>query len=206
MDSQFAVIPAAIGMMLGPQIISSIFLATSKKSRPNSLAYIGGVFLASTIGMAIAYFSAKLFGAATNNSESGDDILTYVIVGLLVILSVKTFLERKTAKTPEWMGTLQDAEPKFAFRLGLTLILFMPTDIIIMLSAGAYLVLNGFAFTESFLLIGVTTLIAALPLLAILVVGPRADEAMPRIREWMSKNSWLISIIVYVFFIYAMLS
>ena len=28
MDSQFAVIPAAIGMMLGPQVISSIFFAT----------------------------------------------------------------------------------------------------------------------------------------------------------------------------------
>jgi small neutral amino acid transporter SnatA (MarC family) len=34
MDSRFAVIPAAIGMMLGPQVISSIFFATSKKSRP----------------------------------------------------------------------------------------------------------------------------------------------------------------------------
>jgi len=29
---------------------------------------------------------------------------------------------------------------------------------------------------------------------------------MPGIREWMNKNSWLISIIVCVFFIYAMLS
>jgi hypothetical protein len=29
---------------------------------------------------------------------------------------------------------------------------------------------------------------------------------MPGIREWMNKNSWLVSIIVYVFFIYAMLS
>jgi threonine/homoserine/homoserine lactone efflux protein len=205
-DSQFAVIPAAIGMMLGPQIISSIFLATSKKPRPNSLAYISGVFLASTIGMLIAFYSARLFGAATDNSEKGQDALTYLIVALLVFLSIKTFLERKTAKTPEWMGTLQEAEPKFAFRLGLTLILLMPTDIIIMLSAGAYLVLNEFAFTESFLLIGATTLVAALPLLAIVLVGPRADEAMPHIREWMSKNSWLISIIVYVFFIYAMLS
>ena len=141
-----------------------------------------------------------------DNSETGDDILTYLIVALLVFLSIKTFMERKTAKTPEWMGTLQEAEPKFAFRLGLILILLMPTDIIIMLSAGAYLVLNGFEFTESFLLIGATTLIAALPLLAILLVGPRADEAMPHIREWMTKNSWLISIVVYVFFIYAMLS
>jgi threonine/homoserine/homoserine lactone efflux protein len=178
-DSQFAVIPAAIGMMLGRQIISSIFLATSKKPRPNSLAYISGVFLASTIGMLIAFYSARLFGVATDNSEKGQDVLTYLIVALLVFLSIKTFLERKTAKTPEWMGTLQEAEPKFAFRLGLILILLMPTDIIIMLSAGAYLVLNEFAFTESFLLIGATTLIAALPLLAIVLVGPRADEAMP---------------------------
>lgn len=206
MDSQFAVIPAAIGMMLGPQVISSIFFATSKKSRPNSWAYVAGIALGATFGMLIAYYSAKLFGVATDNSEQGDDILAWVIVALLVFLSVKTFLGRKTAETPEWMGKLQQAEPKFAFRLGLTLILLMPTDIIIMLSAGAYLVLNGFAFTESFLLIGTTTLIAALPILAIVIVGPTADDAMPAIRDWMNRNSWLISIIVYVFFIYAMLS
>lgn len=206
MDSQFAVIPAAIGMMLGPQVISSIFFATSKKSRPNSWAYVAGVALGATLGMLVAYYSAKLLGVATDNSEQGDDILTWVIVALLVFLAIKTFLGRKTATTPEWMGKLQEAEPKFAFRLGLTLILLMPTDIIIMLSAGAYLVLNGFAFTESLLLIGTTTLIAALPILSIVIVGPKADEAMPGIREWMNKNSWLISIIVYVFFIYAMLS
>jgi threonine/homoserine/homoserine lactone efflux protein len=156
--------------------------------------------------MLVAYYCAKLLGVATDNSEQGDDILTWVIVALLVFLAIKTFLGRKTARTPEWMGKLQEAEPKFAFRLGLTLILLMPTDIIIMLSAGAYLVLNGFAFTESFLLIGMTTLIAALPILAIVFVGPKADAAMPGVREWMNKNSWLISIIVYVFFIYAMLS
>ena len=206
MDSQFAVIPAAIGMMLGPQIISSIFLATSEKSRPNSFAFVGGVALASTVGMAVAYFTAKLFGVATDNSSQGDDLLTYVIVALLVFLAIKTFVQRKTAKTPEWMGTLQVAEPRFAFRLGLALILLMPTDIIIMLSAGAYLVLNEFAFGQSFLLIGTTTLIAALPLLSVLIVGEKADRAMPSIRDWMNKNSWLISIIVYVFFIYAMLS
>jgi hypothetical protein len=111
-SSEFAVIPAATGMMLGPQIISSIFFATSEKSRPNSFAYVGGVALASTIGMAIAYFSAELFGAATDNSEQGDDILTYAIVALLAFLAIKTFLQRKTAEAPEWMAKLQTAEPK----------------------------------------------------------------------------------------------
>lgn len=75
-----------------------------------------------------------------------------------------------------------------------------------MLSAGAYLVLNDFGFAQSFLLIGATTLIAALPILSVIVIGTRADEAMPGIRDWMNKNSWLISIVVYIFFIYAMLS
>lgn len=126
MDSQFAVIPAAIGMMLGPQIISSIFLATSEKARPNSFAFVGGVALASTFGMAVSYVSARLFGAATDNSSQGDDIMTWIIVALLVFLAIKTFVQRKTAKTPEWMGTLQVAEPSFAFRLGLALILLSP--------------------------------------------------------------------------------
>ena len=101
MDSHFAILPAAIGMMLGPQILSSIFLATSEKSRPNSWAYVAGVALGATLGMAVAYFVATLYEAATDDSEQASDLFIYVIVALLVFLSIRTFLTRKTAEPPK---------------------------------------------------------------------------------------------------------
>jgi hypothetical protein len=54
--------------------------------------------------------------------------------------------------------------------------------------------------------IGATTLIAALPILTMVILGERADRAMPGVREWMKDKSWLISIGVYVCFIHALLS
>jgi Sap, sulfolipid-1-addressing protein len=44
--------------------------------------------------------------------------------------------------------------------------------------------------------LALTLLIAALPLLANLLLGRRAKEAMPKVRDWMTSNSWLVNIIV----------
>ena len=81
-----------------------------------------------------------------------------------------------------------------------------PANIIILFSAGAYLVDNDLPLTSSLILVAVTTFIAAIPIIAHVSLGSRADDVMPSVRDWMNNNSWLISIIVYVFFIYAMLA
>ena len=206
MDSQFAIIPAALGMMLGPQILSSVFLATSENPRPNSAAYVAGVVAGATVGMLVAYFLATLWEEVTDEASPASDLLVWLMVALLVFLIIRTFQGRKTAETPAWMTKLQTAEPRMSIRLGFLLMAFMPANIIIMAAAGTYLVENDYDFIQSFWLIGTATLIAALPILAIVLFGERADRALPGIREWMDKNSWLISIVVYVFFIYALLS
>jgi hypothetical protein len=54
--------------------------------------------------------------------------------------------------------------------------------------------------------IGATVFIAALPLLSYLLLRRRAQRAMPKVREWMNTNSWLVNIIVYVIFIVLILS
>jgi hypothetical protein len=50
--------------------------------------------------------------------------------------------------------------------------------------------------------IGATVLVAALPLLLyLLLFRRRAQRLMPRMRDWMNANSWLLNILVYVVFI-----
>ena len=48
--------------------------------------------------------------------------------------------------------------------------------------------------------------LVALPALAVLVLGERAKTFMPKIRDWMNTNSWIVSEIVLVFFIVIILS
>jgi ABC-type amino acid transport system permease subunit len=44
-------------------------------------------------------------------------------------------------------------------------------------------------------------LLVALPALMILLFGKKAENAMPKVRDWMNNNSWVISEIVLALFI-----
>ena len=47
----------------------------------------------------------------------------------------------------------------------------------------------------------VTLLLVGLPLLDLLVLGKRGEDLLPKVRDWMTNNSWVISEIVLVFFL-----
>ena len=59
----------------------------------------------------------------------------------------------------------------------------------------------GSSLVDALPFIAATTLIAALPLIGYLLFGRRAREAMPKVRDWMNANSWVVSIIAYGIFI-----
>jgi hypothetical protein len=181
-------------------------LATSRDPKRNSGAFVGGVALGIAIGLTVSYVTAQLAneGGGGNSSSGGSNIFKWVIVGLLLVATVIEFRGRHEVKTPKWMISLQQADPQGAFKLGLLLILLMPSDIIVMLSVGEYLSLNGLTLIDSLGFALLTVLIAALPALAYMIGGKRAEAALPKLREWMSTNSWMISIGVYIFFIYAL--
>jgi heme/copper-type cytochrome/quinol oxidase subunit 2 len=94
-----------------------------------------------------------------------------------------------------------EADEKKAFALGFLLLTIFPSDFIVLLTVGANLEQNGHSMIDALPFIGLTTLIAALPLLAFVLFHRRAIRAMPKVRDWMNSNSWLINIIVCAIFI-----
>jgi hypothetical protein len=46
-----------------------------------------------------------------------------------------------------------------------------------------------------------TVLIAGLPFIALLAMGQRAESVLPKIREWMNANSWIVNEAVLLFFL-----
>lgn len=208
MNTGLAVVPLALTMVLGPQILSAIFLVTSHDAVRNSLGYVAGFVTAATLGTAIAYGINSLLGPGVDPAgNSGDpNGVTYALVALLAFAALKAFLERNEQKEPpKWMGKLQDTDRKTATRLGFFLALLMPTDVIAMLSAGGYLNMNGFELVDAWPFIAATALLISLPLLAYLAFGERAKRTMPAIRDWMNTSSWAITVFVCAFFIYALL-
>jgi hypothetical protein len=204
-STKLQILPLALIMVMGPQILTSIFLVTSQKPVKNSAALLVGVVLAACTSIAIWYGVVQVLGI--DPKEGGNPTTAdYVVAALLALLAIHVWRGRGDASVPKWMAALQEAEPKRAFSLGFLLILLMPTDIIAVISTVNFLHDDNLSALHGWPLVAATTLLMALPIIAYLLLGRRAREAMPGIREWLTTNAWLVNLIVIVYFIYSTLS
>ncbi len=202
MDStQLQIVPLALIMVMGPQILTAIFLVTSREPVKNSVAMLIGVVLAAAVSILVWFGLYEALGIK-QPSGSGPSTADYVVAGLLALAGIHVFLGRHHASVPKWMSALQQAEPKRAFSLGFLLILLMPTDIVAVIIHGplaprqprrrpACLAAPGRRHAAD----GPAD--PRLP--APRSPGPQRDARDPRLAD---HECWLVNIIVIVYFIY----
>jgi Sap, sulfolipid-1-addressing protein len=196
------VLPLAIVMIAGPQILSPIFLATSEQWRANSTAYVVGAALSISLVVVIAYLLGNRFsGTGGLLGASAKQLLYLVVLVLLLYAAVETYRKRNVSEPPAWMGKLTNASPQFSLKLGFFLLGVFPTDIVTSISVGTYLAANGDPVTDAAGFILLTLFILAVPSLSVFLLGERAETALPKIRDWMTNNSWLISEAVILLFV-----
>ena len=99
-------------------------------------------------------------------------------------------------------GGPQDARS----RLGFLLILLMPTDIAATISTANLMNESGLDAIDGWPLVAGTVLLMALPFLCYMLLGQRARDAMPGIKEWLTTHSWLVNLVVIVYFIFSILN
>ena len=191
------VLPMTFVMIAGPQILSAIFLATSEGWRRNSVAYIAGAALSITAFVSASYF---LINGLNDEGESSDTVYIVILV-LLVLAAIHTYVKRAESEPPKWMGKLQDADAKFSFKLGFLLLGIFPTDILTSVAVGQSLANDGSPFWHCALFVGLTLFLLAIPLLSLLAFGDRAQAAIPKARDWMNNNSWVVSEVVIGLFV-----
>ena len=206
-----SVLPLSITMNAGPQIMSAIIFVTAAKPLKLSAYFLAGVVIAVTAGVTITYTLATTLGNSISLGDSSDsgslgNIIQYLLVGLLVFLSIKNYVGRETIEPPRWLGALQNANPRTAFMTGLLLLSVFPSDLVILVTVGVNLAQNNAPLLGAVPFVVATILIAALPVLSYLLFRRGAQRVMPKVREWMNTNSWLVNIIVYVVFILLILS
>src|SRR5215216_2442396 len=205
------ILPLAITMMAGPQIMSALIFITASKPLKLSIAFLAGVVIAVTAGVTITFTLASLLANSISLGDSSDsgslgNIIQYLLVGLLVFLAIKSYVRRETTEPPRWLGTLQNAKPTTAFKTGLLLLSVFPSDFVILLTVGVNLAHSNASLLAAVPFVAATIFIAALPVLAYLLFRRRAQRAMPKVRDWMNTNSWLVNVIVYVIFILLILA
>lgn len=200
------ILPLAFVMVAGPQIISAFFFATGESWRKVSAAYVFGAAISITAIVSAAYLLAKGAESGGGEGDSGLDTIDYVVLALLVIAAVHTFRSRHESEPPKWMGKLQAATPKMALVLGFLLLGFFPSDIVTSISVGGFLGSHGDAWLDALPFVALTLLLLAAPALAVAMLGSRAQTLLPKIRDWMNTNSWIVSEVVIVFFIVIVLT
>lgn len=195
------VLPLAFVMIAGPQIISAFFIATSPSWKRASAAYVFGAAISISLVTGAAYLLTKGAGEGGESSDGGLTTIDYVVLALLLFAMVRTYRKRTESEPPKWMGKLQTVTPKAALALGFLLLGFFPSDLVTSISIGGFLAGHGDPYWQALPFVILTLVLLALPALAVLAMGERAQALLPTVRDWMNQNSWIVSEVVIVFFI-----
>lgn len=202
MGDLLTILPLAFVMIAGPQIISAVFLATSLQWQRNSLAYLAGAACSITLCITAAYLIVRgAKGSSGESQGSQRQTLDAILLALLLFLAVHTYLKRHEAEPPKWMGKLQDARPRFSYKLGFLLLGVFPTDIVTSVTVGMKLARGGDPWWHTLPFVAVTLLLLALPAILVVVMGNRAERLLPELRDWMNSHSWVVSELVIALFI-----
>ena len=83
---------------------------------------------------------------------------------------------------------------------------FFPSDLISSVVVATHLANHGDPWWHALPFVFLTVLLLALPALLVLALGRRAETLLPKVRDWMGANSWIVSEIVLAVFIVIVLA
>ncbi|MEW1584026.1 GAP family protein [Micromonospora vinacea] len=200
------VLPLAVVMVAGTQLVVAVFLASSDRPRAASLGFLAGAGLVVAAGVTVAWLLTRLVGGAVADARAvagkvdRGPAIDLVVLALLVILAVLIWVRRHRSGPPRWLGGIEHAGPPQALRLGALLFVATPTDDLTMATVGASVARHDLPWWHLVPFVVVTVLLLALPLLALLLLGGRAARVLTRMREWAEGHAWIVNEIVIAFF------
>jgi hypothetical protein len=192
----------AFVMIAGPQILTAVVLAWSERWRSDSAAFLFGVAPSISIVVTVAY----LVATGADHAGASHRTLDMTVLVLLVAAMLHAYLKRAETTPPKWMSKLAATTPRVAFTLGLLLLGVFPTDILTSSSVGIYLRAHHDPWWHCLGFIALTLLLLALPALLLVALGSKAYELLPKIRDWMTTNAWIVNEIVFGFFVALVIS
>lgn len=196
-------LPLALGILASPiAVIPAILLLLGPRPLATCLAFLVGWTggLAAVTGVAILFADGIDAGSGTPAWLSW---LRIVVGVLLVAYGVLTWVRRDAQKEPPaWLTGITELSPGRAASLGLALSALNPKVILLCLSAGLTIGMEGASAGQElvafllFLLIGSVEVL--LPLGAFLVAGDRATAPLERGRVWLQDHGTSVVVVVVV--------
>lgn len=201
-----AILPLALTVMLGPQILVSMLLITRKDVVKSSLVYTFSITI--TLLTTIFLYNFLSNSIDLHRTTVGNrPVLKYLLICLFIILIVKNIINRKKiTEPPKWMQGIKTASLSKIFFIGFCLIAFMPTDIIVAFTVGSLVdSAEKSILLEIMPFLSTVLFICLLPLIVYFSLGKNGDSYIEKANNWLNTHGYVINIIVFLFFIYLLL-
>lgn len=181
------IIPMAVVMVTGPQIVTAVVLVALPDRGKQTARFIAGGMLGICLVVGITYAT----GFTLSSSLQLPDLAKWVISLALAGAMVSAFARRNRTQQDS-----SGSRRRGSFLAGLFLMSLFPTDLLTNVGVAATLndvdkPLVGFA-----LFLGVTVLFLAIPFLLVTILGQRADPILEAFRELIAKYSWILTEII----------
>ncbi|WP_435416195.1 GAP family protein [Polaribacter aestuariivivens] len=200
-----AILPLALTVMLGPQILVGMLLITRKDPIKSSLIYILAI-VSTLIFTTYIYYSIANTTSLHKASIGGKPIIKYFLIALFIFLIIRSIVNRKKiTEPPKWMQGISTSSLSKIFLIGFSLIAFMPTDIAIAFTVGNILNSESSSFTSALPFFGAVLCISMLPLLLYFSLGSNGSKKLEKVNIWLNTHGYVINVIVFSFFIFLLI-
>jgi hypothetical protein len=191
--------PAMVVAISPFSIIIAIFLVLhTDRARANGVAFLVGRLLALAAVTAAFLQAPRLIGSL--NRPVSPRILI-VVGGILFVLGVWVWLRRdRMTEEPPWLHRLSRLTPVGATAIGALLVLTNPKMLAATAAAGLLIGTAGVGIAGASGAVAYYSAVAsstvAVPVLAYMAVGVRADDQLTRLKEWLHRRSGHVSAVI----------
>lgn len=194
------VLPFAAGVFASPlPVILGIVLLFTPDPRRTSMVYV--VTWLTGLFVVLAFFSVIAGAVADETATRTWVTWIRIILGVgLLVMAIKSWLNRGTKEMPAWLAGLMQAGPKEAFRYGILMSAANPKELLMAVAAGAAIGTSGEGTAAGLAAILVVVVIGGLsviaPLLVFLLGGDAALERLKVARGWLEANNAVVTAVV----------
>lgn len=194
-------IPFAIGAATNPAALAVELLVLSGRTRPKARtwAYLVGFTVGLLVFTAVAYvLLGRMADAGTGHPSTASRIISGVIAVALLVLAIKTLIPPKEPKKPsKFAARIASARTPAFIGIGLlamatdasSMVLLLPALHIVSIADDA----SAVKLTAIAVLLIITLLPLLLPILAVTLLGSRADGALAKISAFVSRHQRVIN-------------
>ena len=211
------VLPYAVGVAISPlPIIAVILVLFSSRARINGPCFLAGWIFGVGVVSVVAYLAADAADVASDSGASDSSHTIKLVLGLLFLfLAAKQWRSRPQpgqppAPPPKWMASIDTLTPLKASGLAVLLSAVNPKNLVLCIGAGVSVAQSGAAGGDA--AVGLIAFIVlasasiAVPVVAYLVGGDKAERMLEDWRAWLGENNATVMAVLFVVFGFILVS